>query len=148
MSAKMATLDLLQIKTFSNICYDVIISGYDVINKILSRDSNFIVKVVMWPKFGNSSILVQVQWFGTDTSYGFEISHQCCKRVKTKGQKVVGANSNVCGNNRGKTGSSPSWIGLNHFDSIFSKSQCAFRKDFNVQHILLSMIDKWTKSGW
>ena len=29
---------------------------YDVSNKILSRDSNYIVDVIMWPKFGNFSI--------------------------------------------------------------------------------------------
>ena len=29
---------------------------HDVANKILSRDSIFIVDVVMWPKFGKSSI--------------------------------------------------------------------------------------------
>ena len=28
----------------------------EVINKILSHDSNYIVDVFMWPKFGNSSI--------------------------------------------------------------------------------------------
>ena len=52
MSAKMATLGLLKIKVFRNKGYDVIISVYDVINKNLSRDSNCIVDVVMWPKFG------------------------------------------------------------------------------------------------
>ena len=31
-------------------------SVHDITNKILSRDSNYIVDVVMWPKFGNSSI--------------------------------------------------------------------------------------------
>ena len=56
MSAKLATLDLLKIKVFWNKGYDVIIFVYDVINKNLSRDSNYIVDVVMWPKFGNSSI--------------------------------------------------------------------------------------------
>ena len=56
MSAKMATLGLLKIKVFWNKGYDVIISVHDVTNKILSRDSNYIVDVVMWPKFGNSSI--------------------------------------------------------------------------------------------
>ena len=54
MSAKMAILGLLKIKVFRNKVYDVIISVYDVINKNLLRDSNFIVDVVMWPKFGNS----------------------------------------------------------------------------------------------
>ena len=34
----------------------MIIPVDDVANKILSRDSNFIVDVFMWPKFGNSSI--------------------------------------------------------------------------------------------
>ena len=53
MSAKMATLGLLNIKVLRNKSYDVIISAYDVINKNLSRDSNFIVDLVMWPKFGN-----------------------------------------------------------------------------------------------
>ena len=53
MSAKMATLGLLKIKVFRNKGYDVIISVYDVINKNLSCDSNFIVDLVMWPKFGN-----------------------------------------------------------------------------------------------
>ena len=56
MSAKMATPRLLKIKIFWNKGYDVIIYVYDVTNKILSRDSNYIVDVVIWPKFGNSSI--------------------------------------------------------------------------------------------
>ena len=56
MSAKMATPDLLKIKVFWNKAYCVIYSVYDCINKILSHDSNYIVDVVTWPKFGNSSI--------------------------------------------------------------------------------------------
>ena len=56
MSAKMATADLLKIKVFWNIAYDVILFVQDFTNKILSRDSNYTVEVVMWPKFGNSSI--------------------------------------------------------------------------------------------
>ena len=47
MPAKMAPLALLKIKVFRNKGYDVIISVYDVTNKILLRDSNFIVDVVM-----------------------------------------------------------------------------------------------------
>ena len=56
MSAKMATPGLLKITVFWNKGYDIIISVYDVTNKILSRDSNYIVDVVMWQKFGNSNI--------------------------------------------------------------------------------------------
>ena len=50
--------DVSKIKTkvFWNKGYDVNISVHGVTTKILSRDSNYIVDVVMWPKFGNSSI--------------------------------------------------------------------------------------------
>ena len=58
MSAKMATPGLLK-KDFLKKGYDVIIFAHDVTNTILSRDSNYNVNVVMWPKFGNSSISVR-----------------------------------------------------------------------------------------
>ena len=35
------------------------ISVYDVIKRILSRDSNYIVDMVMGPKFGNPSISIR-----------------------------------------------------------------------------------------
>ena len=56
MSAKMATPGLLKLMVFWNKGYDVIISVNDVTNKILWRDSNYIVDLFMWPKFGNSII--------------------------------------------------------------------------------------------
>ena len=56
MSARMATLNLLKLTVFSNKGYDVITPVDEVINKILSRDSIYIVDVFMWPKFGNCSI--------------------------------------------------------------------------------------------
>ena len=59
MSAKMATLGLFKIKILWNKRDDVIISRHDVTNKILSRDSNYIVNVVMRPKFGNFSIFMR-----------------------------------------------------------------------------------------
>ena len=46
-SAKMATPGLLKIKVFWNKSYDVIVSVHDVTNKILSRDLNYIVDMVM-----------------------------------------------------------------------------------------------------
>ena len=55
MSTKTATLGLLKIEVFWNKGYEVIIFVCDVINKNLSRDSNYIVDVVMWPMFGYSS---------------------------------------------------------------------------------------------
>ena len=45
--AKLATPKLLIIKVFCNIGHDVIIPDYDVTNKILSCDSNYIINVVM-----------------------------------------------------------------------------------------------------
>ena len=59
MSAKMATLVLLKTNIFWNKVYDVMVSVHDVDNKILSRNSNYIVDVVMWPKFGNFNITVR-----------------------------------------------------------------------------------------
>ena len=56
MSAKLATSGLLKIEMFQSKDYDVIIYVHDVINQILSHDSNCIVDVVMWTKFGNSRI--------------------------------------------------------------------------------------------
>ena len=47
MSTKLATPGLLKTKAFRNKGYDVIILDYDVTNKILSRDSNYIVDVFM-----------------------------------------------------------------------------------------------------
>ena len=45
-SAKMATQDFLKTKAFWNKDYYVIYSVYDVINKILSHESNYFVDVV------------------------------------------------------------------------------------------------------
>ena len=53
MPAKMAIPGLLKTTVFRNKGYDVIIPVYDVTNKILLRDSNYIIDVVMC---GNSSV--------------------------------------------------------------------------------------------
>ena len=58
MSAKLATLDLLELKVTWNKGYDVVFFVHDVTNKILSRYSKNIVDVVIWPKFGNSIIFM------------------------------------------------------------------------------------------
>ena len=55
-ATKLATLALLEIKVFWNKVYDVIISAHAVINKILSRESNYIGDVVKWPEFVDSNI--------------------------------------------------------------------------------------------
>ena len=59
MPAKMATPALLKIKTFWNKGYYVIYSVYDVINKISSHDSNYIMDEVMWPKSAKSRICIR-----------------------------------------------------------------------------------------
>ena len=56
MSTKLATLGLLKINLFWNKGYYVIISVHDVTSKSLLWDSNYIADVVMWPKFGISSL--------------------------------------------------------------------------------------------
>ena len=56
MSAKVATPGLLKIRVFWNKGYNVIIYVHEITNKILSRDSNYIVDAVMWAKFGQPSI--------------------------------------------------------------------------------------------
>ena len=58
-STKMAIPALLKIKVFWNKGYYVIYSVYGVTNKILSDESNYIMDVVMWPKFGYSSICIR-----------------------------------------------------------------------------------------
>ena len=52
MSPKLATLCLLKIKVFSSKSYNVII----LTRKFLSRNTSYIVDVIMWRKFGNFSI--------------------------------------------------------------------------------------------
>ena len=59
MSAKLATPSLFKRKIFQNKGYDVIIPNYEVDKKILSHDSNYLVDVVMWPKFNNCSIFMR-----------------------------------------------------------------------------------------
>ena len=108
-SSKMVTLGLLKIKVFWSKGYDVIISFHDITNGILSSDSNYIADVVMWPKFGNSSIsireviitsilwefdqknqffwgvvLIPARWFGTGARHVLEILYQCGEMVKIR----------------------------------------------------------------
>ena len=59
MSAKMDTPGIVRITVFWNEGYGIIISIDDITNKILSRDSNYIVNLFVWPKFGNCSISVR-----------------------------------------------------------------------------------------
>ena len=55
-SAKLATLGLFKIKVIWKKGFDVTFSVHEVTNEILSRDSNYIIDVVMWPTSGISSI--------------------------------------------------------------------------------------------
>ena len=59
MSAKLTTPSLLKIKIFRDKDYDVMIPDNDKINRIFSPDSNYIVDMAMWPKFGNPSVSVR-----------------------------------------------------------------------------------------
>ena len=58
MSANLATLGFL--KFLWNKGYNIIVSFHDIINTItLLRESNYLVNVVMWTKFGSSSIYMK-----------------------------------------------------------------------------------------
>ena len=57
MPAKITTPGLLKIKVFWNKGCDVIIFVYDVTNKILSRDSNYIIDVAMWTSLVTAAFL-------------------------------------------------------------------------------------------
>ena len=59
MSAKLATPIFPKLNKFRNKGSDAIILDDGVTNKILSRDSNHIVDVAMWPKIGKFSISVR-----------------------------------------------------------------------------------------
>ena len=88
MSAKLATLGLLKIKIFWNKGYDVITSVYGVTNKVLSRDSNYIVDVMMWPKFGHSSISMR-EVIVTSTIKGFDQKKTIFLRVAVDWSSVI-----------------------------------------------------------
>ena len=60
MSAKMATPGLLKITVFWSKGYDVIVLVDDVTNEISLRDSNYIVDLFMWPKFGSMREVITV----------------------------------------------------------------------------------------
>ena len=50
---------LCKIKLFRNKSYDVKTSDHDATNKILSRGSNYIIDVAIWPKIGKYNILMR-----------------------------------------------------------------------------------------
>ena len=69
--AEMATPGLFKITVFWNKGYDVIISVDGASNKILSRDSNYIVDVFVWAKFGNCCISIR-EVITTSILWGFD----------------------------------------------------------------------------
>ena len=139
MLAKLAALGHIEIKVTWKKDYGIIISTHDVTNKILSRDSNYIVDVVIWPKFGNSnifmaeviitSILPQQPIFlrgalgsssiiGTGTRYDLEILHKCGKKVETKSQKILGSNPYIYRSYSRKTGRGPFCQGAEYIQNF------------------------------
>ena len=68
MSAKLTNLGLLKIKVFSNKLYDLIVFVHDVINQILSFESNYLADVVIRAEFENSNmsmrevIIISIFW--------------------------------------------------------------------------------------
>ena len=71
MPGKKVSVGLLKIKIFQKKGYDVIVPDCDVTNKILSRDSSYIVDVVLWPKLIKSVISIR-EVIITSILYGFD----------------------------------------------------------------------------
>ena len=111
MSAKSVILGLPKIIVFWNKKYDVLTSVFNEAKQSLSYDSNFIVDVVMWPKFVNSRISIGeiiyltfiTIWLEMGFFYGcfgsssifriiskwsLEILHHYKIKVKTKSQRL------------------------------------------------------------
>ena len=57
--SKFGNFDIFLKKTFWNKGYDELTHIYDVTNTVSSCHSNYIVDIVMWPKFVNSSVSVR-----------------------------------------------------------------------------------------
>ena len=66
MQAKIATLDFLLKKLFWNKGYDIITYVHNVTNKILSRDSNYIVDAVMWSSISMAEVIITSVLLGFD----------------------------------------------------------------------------------
>ena len=66
MSTKIATPGLLKVKLFLNKGYDDLISVHNVTKKVLSRDSNYIVDMVMWKKILEQWTVIK-EWVSRDT---------------------------------------------------------------------------------
>ena len=105
MSAKLANLGLLKIKVFWNKVYDAINFLHDVNRKFLSPDSSYIVDLVIWPTFYDSSTsmreVILTPFYKDLNGKGFFFqkcswfSHSALKfytsmknRIKTKRNKV------------------------------------------------------------
>ena len=114
----MDTPGYLKVKIFWNKGYEVIISVHDVTNRFLSRDSNYLIDVVMWwPKFRNCSISMRkviitsiLQGFDQKTAFfegwswskfnnlgltlgtNFKFYTSVAKDLKLKVRKFVGLN--------------------------------------------------------
>ena len=56
MASKLTTPGLFKINVFRNKDFDIIASVHDVTDKILSRDSNYVVDVIILLNSGNASI--------------------------------------------------------------------------------------------
>ena len=119
LSAKFSFLGLLKIKVFWNYSYNVIVFVHGVTNKNLSRDSNCIVYVAVWPKFGSSSISMREAILNSIRIWDLTRKDNSWKGAHGSGSIIwnwqwiwpwdftpmwqKGANSYVCRSYRGKT---------------------------------------------
>ena len=75
-------------KVFWKESYEVIIPVNDIIIEIFSRDSNYIIDVVMRPKLGNSSVSV-TEVIITAALEGFGQNDSLCLKVNFGSNSII-----------------------------------------------------------
>ena len=115
-TVKLTIAGLLKIKLWWNKGFDVIVSVHDVTNKILSRDSNYIVNGVMgsWPQVYEDLTRFELFCGGITLKFCTRLA----KGLKIKVKNILVAKCYVCRIYRGKMEGS---LFTNNNLSVFSR---------------------------
>ena len=116
MLTKLDTPDLPKIKIFWNKGYDVTVFVDEIISKTLSRDSNYKVYVIMWPKL--------------TVGMALKLYDSVAIELKLKLKNFLGDKSYVCTGYMGNTGREPFWPLIAPMINMVKKSETfRFSKD-------------------
>ena len=118
MLTKLDTPDLPKIKIFWNKGYDVTVFVDEIISKTLSRDSNYKVYVIMWPKL--------------TVGMALKLYDSVAIELKLKLKNLLGDKSYVCTGYMGNTGREPFWpliqnrLKLYFSSCVWYQKRCSF----------------------